>query len=59
MPRKTDKECAQELVASAMVANGSQKAAVAIIRGSGLTPEEMVRGAVYIKSGQKVTGKGR
>lgn len=59
MCRKTDKECAQALVAAAMVADGSQQAAKANILASGLTREEMARGAVYIESGQKVTGPAR
>lgn len=59
MARKTDKECAQTLVAAAMVANGSQEQAKQNILMSGLTHEEMARGAVYIESGQKVTGPAR
>lgn len=57
MPRKTDKECAQALVAAAVVAKGDPAAAKVATLASGLTREEMARGAAYIQSGQKVTGR--
>lgn len=57
MPRKSDKECAQTLIAAAVVANGNPAVAKAYTLASGLTRDEMARGAEHIKSGQKVTGR--
>lgn len=55
MARKTDKECAQTLIAGAIVSRGDQ-ATSNTIAAQNLTPEEMVRGAAYIESGKKITG---
>ena len=59
MPRKSDKECAQTLVAAAIVSRGDAAAARTATLASGLTGEEMARGAAYIQSGKKVTGRTR
>ncbi|WP_069883512.1 hypothetical protein [Streptomyces luteocolor] len=54
---RTDKQCAQELVAAAMVTKDADETA-RVIRQKGLTQEEMARGAAYIRSGKRVTGRG-
>jgi hypothetical protein len=57
MARKTDKECAQALIAAAVIAKGDPVAAKTNTLASGLSRDEMARGAAYIQSGQKVTGR--
>ena len=57
MTRKSDKECAATLVAAAIVSKGDAAAAKVATLASGLTGEEMARGAADIQSGQKVTGR--
>ncbi|MEV8548341.1 hypothetical protein AB0L04_00600 [Streptomyces glaucescens] len=53
--RKSDKECAKELTAAAIVSRGDQSIARELIERN-LTREEMARGAAYLQSGKKVTG---
>ncbi|WP_157872136.1 hypothetical protein [Streptomyces silaceus] len=54
MFKRTDKECAQELVAAAMVTKDSDETAE-VIRQT-MTLGEMARGGAYIRSGKPVTG---
>lgn len=55
MSRKSDKECAQTLVAAAIAAPHDASLRQAAVQRS-LTVEEMVRGAAYIESGKTVRG---
>lgn len=55
---RTDKECAQELVAIELAAGGDGEIAKRVMQQN-LTRDEMARGAIYIQTGQKVTGPGR
>lgn len=55
---RTDKECAQELVAITLATGGDGEATKQVMQQN-LTRDEMARGAIYIQSGQKVTGPGR
>lgn len=55
MSRKSDKECAQTLVAAAIAAPHDASLRQAAVQRS-LTVEEMVRGAAHIESGKTVRG---
>lgn len=55
MTRKSDKECAQTLVAAAIAAPNDAALRQAAVQRN-LTIEEMVRGAAHIESGKKVHG---
>lgn len=55
MTAKTDKDCAQTLLAAAIVAPDDTNARHTVIQQQ-LTDTEMVRGAAYIASGQPITG---
>jgi hypothetical protein len=55
MTRKTDKECAQTLVAAAIAAPNDASLRQAAVERN-LTTAEMVRGAAYIESGKTVRG---
>lgn len=56
MTRKTDKDCAQTLIAAAIASGGSQGIAAELIEKN-LTRDEMARGAAHIESGKPVTGR--
>ena len=55
MPRKSDKECAQTLIAAAVAAPHDASLRQTAVQRN-LSTEEMVRGAAYIESGQNVRG---
>lgn len=53
--RKTDKQCAQAAVASAIA--GQTKSATRQVMEANLTREEMERAQDYLASGKPVTGR--
>lgn len=55
MARKSDKECAQTLVAAAIAAPHDAALRQTAVQRN-LSTEEMVRGAAYIESGKEVRG---
>lgn len=52
---RTDKDCAQTLLAAAIVARGDQNTSTPLTEAN-LTQEEMARGAAYLESGQPLIG---
>lgn len=56
MSRKSDKECAQQMVAIAVVVGNNKELGKEAMQRT-LTRDEMARGGAYIESGKKVTGK--
>lgn len=56
MSHKSDKDCAQTLVAAAMAAPHDDNARQTLVQQQ-LSDSEMARGAAYIASGQDVRGR--
>ncbi|MFE6001458.1 hypothetical protein ACFQ6C_32095 [Streptomyces sp. NPDC056454] len=55
MARKSDKQCAQQAVAAAVV--GKTKDGTKQAMGATMTRDEMQRAQAYLASGQSVTGR--